>query len=584
MTVSGTAALGHSLVFEHHAPLSAAGGIAVHSLTPHFAGVFPLQIPGIAMVGDARIDVAQVWLQSSSLLSASGTSAWGVSIPSNPVFVGVAFDVQSLDLDLVLSTIYWSQSDAELTIGSFAPPTTPIMVAIQAGTFQMGSFQGDPNEQPVHAVTITRPFWVGKYEVTQAQYLAVMGSNPSFWQAPQRPVEQVTWYQATAYCVTLTASEAAAGRIPAGYQYRLPTEAEWEYVCRAGTTTEWNTGASLSSAQANFSNPLGPTTSVGSYAANPWGLFDTHGNVAEWCLDSWDGLMNYPSSAVADPYGNSGPYRVFRGASYGDGDYYSRSAGRQPGGAFATSAGLGFRVVLAPVLVPNSLLNMLLIQAGTFQMGSVSVAGTAAPAHTVTITRPFWVGKYEVTQAEYQMVMGSNPSFRQGAQRPVEQVSWHNAMAYCSALTATEAAAGRVPEGYQYRLPTEAEWEYVCRAGTTTEWNTGSILTVAQANCDFNRGQTTVVGSYPANPWGLFDTHGNVWEWCLDSHNFSAANYPSSAVTDPYVTSGLYRVLRGGSYFNIVFDCRSALRNDTLPSSTFDDLGFRVVLAPVLVP
>ena len=359
MNVRGSAATGLSVAFEHRAPTSAAGSIALHALTPHYTGVFPLQIPGLTIAGTAQIDAAQVWLQSFSLLSAAGASEWSVAIPFQPIFVGVAFDVQSLDLDSATSTIHWAQSDAELTIAS-APPVQFNMVAIQPGTFSMGSTIVGGTAAPVHAVTITQPFWVGKYEVTQAEYQAVRGSNPSQFQgasypnAPQRPVERVTWNDAMAYCSLLTATEAAAGRIPAGYQYRLPTEAEWEYVCRAGTTTEWNTGASLVCGQANFSGcGPGQTTVVGSYPANPWGLFDTHGNVWEWCLDWWDGSANYPSSAVSDPYVSSGPYRVGRGGSWFNSAVACRSAFRTnyflPG---FTNDLIGFRVVLAPVLVP----------------------------------------------------------------------------------------------------------------------------------------------------------------------------------------------------------------------------------------
>ena len=359
MNVRGSAATGLSIAFEHRAPTTAAGSIALHALTPHYTGVFPLQIPGLTIAGTAQIDAAQVWLQSFSLLSAAGASEWSVAIPFQPIFVGVAFDVQSLDLDSATSTVHWAQSDAELTIASFAPPVQFHMVPVAAGTFQMGSVAGFSIEQPVHAVTITRPFWVGKYEVTQAEYQAVRGTNPSFHQgasypnAPQRPVERVTWNDAMAYCAALTATEAGAGRIPAGYQYRLPTEAEWEYVCRAGTTTEWNTGASLVCVQAKFS-ACGPgqTAVVGSYAANPWGLFDTHGNVWEWCLDWWDGSANYPSSAVSDPYVSSGPLRVFRGGSWGGPADICRSAFRLYGSPGGTSYYFGFRVVLAPVLVP----------------------------------------------------------------------------------------------------------------------------------------------------------------------------------------------------------------------------------------
>jgi formylglycine-generating enzyme required for sulfatase activity len=242
---------------------------------------------------------------------------------------------------------------------------------------------------------------------------------------------------------------------------------------------------------------------------------------------------------------------------------------------------LGNAVSLTPPGPPSSL-NMVAIAPGTFQMGSIGGRNNEQPVHAVTITRPFWVGAYEVTQAQYQAVMGSNPSNWQAPQRPVELVSWSSAMAYCTALNANEAAAGRVPFGYQYRLPTEAEWEYCCRAGTTTEWNTGSTLSVTQANMNQFFGQTVVIGSYAPNPWGLFDTHGNVWEWCLDWWNGSA-NYPTSAVTDPYVATGSDRVVRGGAWNYPADSCRSANRNISYPGPNID-VGFRVVLAPILVP
>jgi formylglycine-generating enzyme required for sulfatase activity len=238
------------------------------------------------------------------------------------------------------------------------------------------------------------------------------------------------------------------------------------------------------------------------------------------------------------------------------------------------------------------------IQPGTFQMGSNAAGGPPyfgqsgeKPVHPVTISYCFWMGRTEVTQAQYQALMGTNPSAFVGANRPVERVTWFNAQAYCAALTAQQSALGNVPVGYHYRLPTEAEWEYACRAGTTTEFNVGSALFCNQArfwysyhsnsSCGvtFQSGHLPV-GSYPANAWGLFDMHGNVWEWCLDSF----ASYPAGAGTDPFVTNGPNRVLRGGSWSINSFDCRSAVRSLNTPGNTDDDLGFRVVLAPVLVP
>lgn len=250
----------------------------------------------------------------------------------------------------------------------------PNMVRIAPGTFQMGSnaTTGEPyfsqaSERPVHAVTISRPFWIGRYEVTQAEYQAVMGANPSTFQgaswpnSQNRPVENVSWNDAMAYCATLTARERTAGRLPTGYQYRLPTEAEWEYCCRAGTTTEFHYGPTLLCGQANFnysyhSNTIcnsSSTVVVGGYVPNAWGLHDMHGNVVEWCLDSWDESANYPSAAVTDPWVSSGPYRVGRGGSWNDISGHCRSANRYwyslP--AYGVSF-IGFRVVLAPVLVP----------------------------------------------------------------------------------------------------------------------------------------------------------------------------------------------------------------------------------------
>jgi len=213
------------------------------------------------------------------------------------------------------------------------------------------------------------------------------------------------------------------------------------------------------------------------------------------------------------------------------------------------------------------------------------------PVHQVTISYTFWMGEKEVTQAQYQALMGTNPSNFPGANKPVEQVTWNNAVAYCAALTTQQAALGNVPAGYQYRLPTEAEWEYACRAGTTTEFNTGAALFCNDAKFYYSyhsnsqcyssgTGSTVPVGSYAPNAWGLYDMHGNVWEWCLDS----VANYPSGPVTDPFVTGGPNRVFRGGGWGFNSYDCRSAFRSSYNPGITNYDFGFRVVLAPVLVP
>ncbi|QDU68507.1 formylglycine-generating enzyme family protein [Engelhardtia mirabilis] len=260
---------------------------------------------------------------------------------------------------------------------------------------------------------------------------------------------------------------------------------------------------------------------------------------------------------------------------------------------------LGLTNGLAVTLSEPSFSGLVPIPAGTFQMGSNAAGGapyygssTEQPVHQVTISQPYWMGRYEVTQAEYQGLMGTNPSGYLGADKPVETVIWFNAVAYCDALNAQQTALGKVPAGYQYRLPTEAEWEYGCRAGTTTEFHYGPALFCNQARFSYsdhssppascqNPLGTVPVGSYAPNAWGLYDMHGNVWEWCMDGFS----SYTASAKTDPYVSGGLYRVLRGGSWaFNSTY-CRSADRYYVDPGLVHNNYyGFRVVLAPVLVP
>jgi formylglycine-generating enzyme required for sulfatase activity/outer membrane protein assembly factor BamB len=258
-----------------------------------------------------------------------------------------------------------------------------------------------------------------------------------------------------------------------------------------------------------------------------------------------------------------------------------------------------------PTTLSNSLgMKLALIPAGEFLMGSPDTDPAASadekPQHRVRISRPFYLGVTEVTQAQYQKVMGSNPSFfaptgpgkdrvvgLNTAQFPVEQVRWHDAQAFCRRLTAlpAEKRAGRT-----YRLPTEAEWEYACRAGTTTPFHFGAALSSRLANFNGNfpsRGaspgpflaRTAEVGSYRPNAFGLYDMHGNVWEWCSDW--FDKDYYRHSPRDDPAgPSSGSVRVIRGGEWYGDARDCRSAFRYADLPEGRFYVLGFRVVMTP----
>ena len=197
------------------------------------------------------------------------------------------------------------------------------LVPIAGGTFSMGSMSGGSDEQPVTKVTLS-PFWLAKTEVTQAQWEAVMGSNPSYFKGGQLPVENVSWDDAMEFCRKLTERERQAGRLPTGTIYTLQTEAQWEYACRAGTTGDYAGGLD---AMAWYSKNSGVTTrAVGTMRANAWGLHDMHGNVWEWCLD-WYGP--YSGGRVTDPKGApSGTIRVYRGGSWNVGANYARSAFR----------------------------------------------------------------------------------------------------------------------------------------------------------------------------------------------------------------------------------------------------------------
>jgi formylglycine-generating enzyme required for sulfatase activity len=231
---------------------------------------------------------------------------------------------------------------------------------------------------------------------------------------------------------------------------------------------------------------------------------------------------------------------------------------------------------------------------GTFMMGSPTNEPDRLPdevQHPVTISQGFWMGKSEVTQAEYWAVMGNNPSqFTGYAKLPVEQVTWPNATNYCGKLTEKERSAGSLPTGYAYRLPTEAEWEYCCRAGTTTATAFGNGLSSTQANFNGdnsyggaapgpNLAKTEVVASYAPNAWGLYDLHGNVWEWCSDWYGL----FPTGSAVDPKGSvTGTLRICRGGSWDFDGWGCRSAHRGCLAPGLGFSNIGFRPVLAPEL--
>ncbi|MES1167498.1 MAG: formylglycine-generating enzyme family protein, partial [Pseudomonadota bacterium] len=247
------------------------------------------------------------------------------------------------------------------------------------------------------------------------------------------------------------------------------------------------------------------------------------------------------------------------------------------------------------------------VGAGTFTMGSpFNEPGRAAnegPQTGVILTRPFWLGKYEVTQQQWQAVMGSNPSHykKAGMNAPVEEVSWDEAMEFCRRLTDRERAAGRLPAGCIFTLPTEAQWEYACRSGTkgavagnldnmtwydkNSRGNEHAIDDRIPVFAALGAGDSGPARWIPklqerdANPWGFYDMHGNVAEWCLDRY----ADYPGGSLTDPTgPPAGTSRVYRGGGWNSPEPGVRSATRYAADPGNRDSFIGFRLAL--VLLP
>lgn len=248
---------------------------------------------------------------------------------------------------------------------------------------------------------------------------------------------------------------------------------------------------------------------------------------------------------------------------------------RRQGSAQVFQEDLGNGVILEMVKIP----------AGSFMMGSlpdeVGKIDDQGPQHQVNV-REFWLGKYVVTQAQYQQIMGNNPAYFKGKKRPIERVSWDMSQQFCQKLSELT--------GKKYRLPSEAEREYAGRAGTTTPFHFGETLTDKLANyeasyayADGPKGvisqETTDVGSFPSNAFGLYDIHGNVWEWCEDTWHDNYNNAPndgSAWISSDNTDNNIWRMLRGGSWYDYPTYCRVAFRGNNNRAYVSYTIGFRV--------
>jgi formylglycine-generating enzyme required for sulfatase activity/predicted GH43/DUF377 family glycosyl hydrolase len=537
---------------------------------------------------------------------------------------------------------------------------------------------------PARRVRITKPFYMGSTEVTVGQFRqfadesgykteAERGLNHgkpykggramSTWQKPMAwrkpplkqsdddPVLHLCWNDCVEFCKWLSKKE--------GREYRLPTEAEWEYGCRAGTDTPWNFGSYgdvqrvaheyawwSDGAQAKHDLPR----AVGQGKPNAFGLYDMHGNLWEYVGDWWHRL-SYKEMPLNDPTGpteqseKGDQRRIIRGSSFDWGRWGGDSAYRMRITQQSNQhPHMGFRVALVipnvegvkPAFDPkaeerrkvrdpgadstevaaalqnserpelpreltvklsdDANIDFVLIPAGSFVMGSSDGAYDEGPPHRVVISKPFYMAKYEISEPQWEAVMGPNPrlvNWRKtpnelvGERKAMRGVSWNDCRQFIAKLREQQAELA-------FAIPTEAQWEYACRAGSATAFSFGDdasqlgeyALFAGNKEWPGEDGKFRFhdAGLKKPNAWGLFDMHGGVWEWCADWYD--ADTYFESPLADPSgPKSGRFKVLRGGSWFRAAKYARSSYRRFFHPTGDGDgvtawilDFGFRPVI------
>ena len=421
-------------------------------------------------------------------------------------------------------------------------------------------------------------FYMSATEVTNRQWNSVMHDRKKP-KDDDLPVVNVTWEDANAFCERLSErpEEKQAGRV-----YRLPTAQEWVSACKAGKQQKFWFGdraadlrgigwSQENSAPKPQSAPkLQP---VGKVEPNPWGLRDMHGNAWEWS-----------GPGGRDDESKKPTKRKIHGGSF---TQKAKNCGSESQAEWAPDRSrndIGFRVAVDMPLRNSIGIEFALIEPGEFTMGSGDGEKDDRPEHRVTITKPFCLGVTEVTNAQWKRVMGEAPPSKwPDDDKPVTNVTWADAVAFCAKLSALpeEKQAGRV-----YRLPTEAEWEYACGAGAPTKYSFGNDPADLVHYGWFGEkpdGKTHPVRQRKPNSWGLYDMHGNVWEWCSDYFT----TYTAEQAKDPH---GLAmdmegrRVCRGGSFSADATRCTSAVRvplphDPRLRDPKRLDLGFRLALS-----
>ena len=519
------------------------------------------------------------------------------------------------------------------------------LVKVEAGSFEMSAKDGEngDNELP-HRATLTNDFYIGRTEITQAQWRAVMFNNQSSFKGNDLPMEKVSWNDAMEFCEKLNST----GKAPNGWKFTLPTETQWEYAARGGKKSKgykYSGSDSIDEVAWYQDNADKKTHPVALKKANELGLYDMSGNVWEWCLDDYQDRSDKLKAEFTRGNDQGGSFRVGRGGSWfsyarnrdcrsacrnyhmGPGyrgsdlgfrvalvpaEGYSTESEAAPanttrqipssGQTFTASGGTEQRVQIPPgdksIALPNGVkLELVKVEAGTFTMSARD--GGNYPdevTHRATLTKDFYIGQTEVTQAQWKAVMNNNPSNFKGDDLPVETVSWNDAMAFCEKLNST----GKAPSGWKFTLPTETQWEYAARGGKKSKgykysgsdkadevaWyyeNSGNSRlddsSWDDVKLDSNHSKTHPVGQKKANELGLYDMSGNVYEWCLDDKQ-DRSDKLKAEFTRGNDSGGSYRGFRGGGWFSIIRDCRSGHMISNACFYRYRDLGFRVALVP----
>jgi len=535
---------------------------------------------------------------------------------------------------------------------------------IDRNTAEHGGLQ---EEMPAHRVRLTKPFYMGSCEVTFGQFrrfadetgyktdaerglvyekpykgkqpirtfrTPVYPDRPKNAQQPREddPVMHLDWNDCIAFCEWLSRKEADKR-----YQYALPTSAQWEYACRAGTTTTWYFGNQEAFDKVGREYELiswreKSPSEVGQRKPNPFGLYDMHGNMMEWMRD-WLNVFYYLESPLNDPTGPVIPNeaankrRLVRGGAFEVGRYWSRSSwgvriargsnqhrhpglrvamfikdvegvppapepnlqivgeDRTPADPIAAQAAVVTKdrpKELQISMTDDVSMDFVLVPAGSFLMGSAKGGRFERPVHAVTISKPFYIGKYEVTQGQWDAVMGSEDRVRRwgdrppkqpehlGPDRPMFKVNWNEWQKFVEKLRSSMPA-------HKFSLPTEAQWEYACRAGTKSEYcfdDDPSLLRKfagigeepETASSEGARAEQILAGTKP-NPWGIYNMHGSLWEWCSDW--WGKDYYSHSPHVDPQgPTNGNFKVLRGGALEIYGRHARSGFRFFRVPDMT----------------